>query len=527
MSPSTGCRSDHTLDKMQTNDTSSVGSQAPKSKRIFSDCCNLFSQRTASHASSTKHLQGHDVVNQLVSVDAGRPGLGHALGRSALELPCPLTQSSATLAAHQRRNGRRHLAPLELAVERHADPPHVLDVPGVPHLVAEARAAQHRHSRAHALHRRVPPAVRPEPAHRRVRQDLLLWRPPHDRAPAACRGVEAVGEGGRLGRRRAAAADEARPEHPEEGVVAVGDAPGRLHEVGGGHAGEAAEADVEHGRRGLRVQPFQAAAVLLQKAARRCRRELVERADVEHWDAEVAPERRQLVGLERVEGVEDEPRGGRRRRQRPGNRLPHYGVPGAAGGQEVPDAVRRQLRHRRVQLRLLRRLVALVAEHGERHKAAEAGGAAGAQHQRRYAKPPRGVHQRQQVRVGDEARHVALPGQQGGEPVPERRRARAVQGEDVLDGGLHRVRGALREDPAGGDGDEVVVGVEGCVGPVEVGVEDGDGEATRVEEAGELEHGVDVSLVREREEQHAAAAVAGGRVCYGAHGYWTLMVLVE
>ncbi|PUZ69046.1 hypothetical protein GQ55_2G077500 [Panicum hallii var. hallii] len=60
--------------------------------------------------------------------------------------------------------------------------------------------------------------------------------------------------------------------------------------------------------------------------------------------------------------------------------------------------------------------------------------------------------------------------------------------------------------------DEVVGGVAGRVGRVEASVKDGDGETARVEEAGELEHGVDVALEREREEQHAAAAVAGGRV---------------
>jgi hypothetical protein len=49
---------------------------------------------------------------------------------------------------------------------------------------------------------------------------------------------------------------------------------------------------------------------------------------------------------------------------------------------------------------------------------------------------------------------------------------------------------------------------------VEVGVEDGDGEAAPVKDAGEPEHGVDVALVweREREQYHVAAtmSVVGG-----------------
>jgi hypothetical protein len=54
---------------------------------------------------------------------------------------------------------------------------------------------------------------------------------------------------------------------------------------------------------------------------------------------------------------------------------------------------------------------------------------------------------------------------------------------------------------------------------VEVGVEHGDGEATGVEEAGEPEHGVDVALVREREQKHVSAAPTVGRVAMCGHGW--------
>jgi hypothetical protein len=53
-------------------------------------------------------------------------------------------------------------------------------------------------------------------------------------------------------------------------------------------------------------------------------------------------------------------------------------------------------------------------------------------------------------------------------------------------------------------------------------VEHGDGESAGVEEAGEPEHGVDVALVREREQEHVPASpdvdgVAGG---HGWRCWW-------
>uniref|UniRef100_A0A8R7QQY7 Uncharacterized protein n=1 Tax=Triticum urartu TaxID=4572 RepID=A0A8R7QQY7_TRIUA len=64
--------------------------------------------------------------------------------------------------------GGLHAAPLERASDLEAYPPHMLHVPGVPHLVAEVRATQHRHPLANALRRRVP-----EPGHVRVPEHLL------------------------------------------------------------------------------------------------------------------------------------------------------------------------------------------------------------------------------------------------------------------------------------------------------------------------------------------------------------------
>jgi len=104
------------------------------------------------------------------------------------------------------------------------------------------------------------------------------------------------------------------------------------------------------------------------------------------------------------------------------------------------------------------------------------------------------------VRVDDEARD-GVPGvllQDRGEAVPEGSLARVADPDysrkPVLDGDRGRAGDAV------GDEDEAVVRVARRVGGVEVGVEDGDGEAAAVKDAGEPEHGVDVALVREREQ---------------------------
>jgi hypothetical protein len=89
------------------------------------------------------------------------------------------------------------------------------------------------------------------------------------------------------------------------------------------------------------------------------------------------------------------------------------------------------------------------------------------------------------VCVGDEARDV-VPGvllEDGGEAVPEGGLARDAElqdlSDDVLDGDGY---GPAVGD---GDGDEAVVRVARRVRSIELGVEDGDGEAAGVEEAGE------------------------------------------
>lgn len=122
--------------------------------------------------------------------------------------------------------------------------------------------------------------------------------------------------------------------------------------------------------------------------------------------------------------------------------------------------------------------------------------------------------------VGDEARH-GIPGvlvQDGGQAVTEGRLARGVEREDVGDDVLHGDGG--RSGHAVGYGHEAVLRVARRVRGVEVGVEDGDREAASVEDAGQPEHGVDMALVRQREQQHVSPATS---TVAGAHGRAALL----
>ena len=85
--------------------------------------------------------------------------------------------------------------------------------------------------------------------------------------------------------------------------------------------------------------------------------------------------------------------------------------------------------------------VAFLEEHRVREEAGAAGGAAGAQRQRGHGELRGNLEDRQQVRVGNEARD-GVPGvllQDGGEAVPQPGLARGAEredlGDDVLDGG--------------------------------------------------------------------------------------------
>ena len=182
----------------------------------------------------------------------------------------------------------------------------------------------------------------------------------------------------------------------------------------------------------------------------------------------------------------------------------------------------------------MHREVAFVAEERVGEEAGEAGGAAGAEHEGGHGEPPGHLDHAQEVRVGDEARDgvPGILGQDGGEAVPERGLARGVERADVLNDVADGDRRRAGAGHAVGDGDEAVLRVARGVRGVEVGVEDGDGEAAGAEDAGEPEHGVDVALVREREQEDVAlaSALAGrgrGRAALHRRRRWWRHVLAE
>ncbi|XBJ08118.1 hypothetical protein VPH35_013504 [Triticum aestivum] len=104
-----------------------------------------------------------------------------ALLRQLLYLACPgpCQHLGDFAACDEPSDGRRPCCP-SLAHRRGGDlevhSPLMLHVPGVPHLVAEVRAAQHRHAVAHTLRRRVPPVLRAQLGHGRVPEHLFLRR---------------------------------------------------------------------------------------------------------------------------------------------------------------------------------------------------------------------------------------------------------------------------------------------------------------------------------------------------------------
>jgi hypothetical protein len=126
---------------------------------------------------------------------------------------------------------------------------------------------------------------------------------------------------------------------------------------------------------------------------------------------------------------------------------------------------------------------------------------AGHQRERRHAELPRLRQRREPVHVRDHGRDAAPP--DAGEVLAERRGAALVQREHERRNGVGR--GELRRDVVP-DGHDVVVGRElHAVQRAGLGVQDGDREAAGLQDPGQAEHGVDVALVREREEERAGA----------------------
>uniref|UniRef100_A0A804MR69 Uncharacterized protein n=1 Tax=Zea mays TaxID=4577 RepID=A0A804MR69_MAIZE len=197
---------------------------------------------------------------------SGVPARGLGLSGLRPRLP-PLLRR-----AHQRPHralqlrGLHKVAPLPVHLHRHGDAQGRHKHERVHVLLRVQRPRHQRHAVPQALQRRVPPAVRHEAPDGGVRQDLLLRRPsrPHE-APFLGPLQETtrhqlvhvgVGRVRRPGWRRAT-------EHPQEPVLAALQALSDLVHLRHGQVAHAAEAEQDHGRTRLRVQPAQALVWLL------------------------------------------------------------------------------------------------------------------------------------------------------------------------------------------------------------------------------------------------------------------------
>uniref|UniRef100_A0A453PML4 Uncharacterized protein n=1 Tax=Aegilops tauschii subsp. strangulata TaxID=200361 RepID=A0A453PML4_AEGTS len=220
----------------------------------------------------------------------------------------------APLAVHGLAHQPRHLLPRHVATDLHPDAPLGARVPAVGWLLGEEGPADHRHAGAHALQRRVPPAVRQEQPHRRVREDALLRAPARQDSPVLGLPDEPLRKHGLL------AGHEVWPDDPQERPAAARQPPRELRELRRGHHRDAAEVDVHH-RPGLPlgVQPAEAARVFLPEVPAdrvelglgASRGGFGQRADGVQA-RERAAERVDDVLLQRVVRVEDEPAGAAR-----------------------------------------------------------------------------------------------------------------------------------------------------------------------------------------------------------------------
>ncbi|KAB8105565.1 hypothetical protein EE612_039510, partial [Oryza sativa] len=359
-------------------------------------------------------------------------------------LPPRLAVPAAQQGAHRALQLRRlhEVVPLPVQPQRHGDAQDGHQQERVRVLLVVERPWQHRHAEPEALEDGVPPAVRHEPAHGGVGEDVLLRRPrrPHEPPPLGLvqepLGEELVEHGVRGHPLPRPAVLGRAAQHPQEAVLAPLQRGGYLPHLGRRQEALAAEADEQHGRRGLRVQPPHALVRLLRR-----RGERDHRADRVHR-RRGHPARAPAVG----DGVDDALLELRRRVDDEAGGL-HVAPPGF----EEPPVGRHLLlvkhrrrehgrRHRRqpgnVQRAIHLREFAghLLVEHRRVQQQLQHDGAGGEVHVGRHAELGGHVERRRAEDVGDERGHGAIePGDGGPHVGPV---APQYEGDPLLDAGV-------------------------------------------------------------------------------------------
>ncbi|WVZ77085.1 hypothetical protein U9M48_024986, partial [Paspalum notatum var. saurae] len=468
---------------------------------------------------------------------------GRTWHRRLLGLVLPLRRTAAHLSAllpvHGLLDDGRQLVAPHVVADLHAIAPFGALVPAVGLLLREERPAQHRHSPADALQRRVPAGVRQEHPHRLVSQHRLLLAPRRQQRAALHGRHELLWQHGGVAAAAALRRHKVRPDVPHEGVAAVGQPPRELQELRVRHHGDAAVVHVHHGPWRAAAEPVQDAVLLLPKvgaqvgqgASRRDGHALAEekRADgvQRREDGAHGVQRR---GLQVVEGVDHD---GVRERQpldlahedvehdvspvlgadEAGEVAQLHAVAHAAnavhqGGEVAAGDVRELGVVREGHEAPVDELAVVAVAH-------EPAGAGRPERGHRHADRPGGVVAERHDAVDDEAgdggrREVGEEGEEGLEAgghggVEERR--------DVLRGVGVRRREAV------GDGGEAEAGhaVERAgatraeqAAVVELGVDEGDVEAAPVEQLGQLHHRRHVALRRAR-QAHGVRRPLGSR----------------
>ncbi|KAE8800578.1 hypothetical protein D1007_23806 [Hordeum vulgare] len=262
-----------------------------------------------------------DMANHIGHIPVRRSALRHRLPCHRRELLCRRPYSRPLI--HQLRQRpldvvSPDLFGIQLGVQVHvharhldadadAGAEHVHDQRLVQELVGEVRPCQERHAVGEGLQRRVPPAVRQEAAHRRVRQDAHLRRPPADDEAAAAHALVEPGVD---------VAGLPVPDHPDERPVRRFQAGGELGELRRQEAGQGAEADIEHGLVRPPVEPRGEQAGVDGRAVASSGRRLgvgvqqAERSDRPHLPVERRSVSLDVRALESHARVEEEAVGG-------------------------------------------------------------------------------------------------------------------------------------------------------------------------------------------------------------------------